>query len=200
MYATIQEEVEQSGGLSLAALCALTGASRAGFYRFQREEDGDAHMELRDRIQRTALEWPAYGYRRITASLRREGVTVNHKLVLRLMREDNLLCVRRRKFVHTTDSAHGRKVYPNLAESLTLSGVDQFWIADITYIRLMEAFVYLAVILDAYSRRILGWALEETLEDELSLAALRMALAHRQPRPKWFTIPTAACSMPRRIM
>jgi putative transposase len=184
VYSTIQEEVERSGGLSLAALCALTGASRAGFYRFQREEAGDPHMELRDRIQRAALEWPAYGYRRITAALRREGVTVNHKLVLRLMREDNLLCVRRRKFVHTTDSAHGRKVYPNLAESLTLSRVDQLWIADITYIRLMDAFVYLAVILDAYSRRILGWALEETLEDELSLAALRMALAHRQPAPE----------------
>ena len=183
MYATIQEEIERSGGLSLAALCASTGASRAGFYRFQQRDDSDPHMELRDRIQRIALDWPAYGYRRVTAELRRHGWEVNHKLVLRLMREDNLLCVRRRKFVHTTDSDHDRRVYPNLAESMTLSGVDQLWIADITYIRLLEAFVYLAVILDAYSRRILGWALEQTLEDELTLGALRMALDQRRPAP-----------------
>jgi len=183
VYATIQEEIERSGGLSLAALCASTGASRAGFYRFQQRDDSDPHMELRDRIQRIALDWPAYGYRRVTAELRRHGWEVNHKLVLRLMREDNLLCVRRRKFVHTTDSDHDRRVYPNLAESMTLSGVDQLWIADITYIRLLEAFVYLAVILDAYSRRILGWALEQTLEDELTLGALRMALDQRRPAP-----------------
>jgi transposase InsO family protein len=183
VYATIQEEIERSGGLSLAALCASTGASRAGFYRFQQRDDSDPHMELRDRIQRIALDWPAYGYRRVTAELRRHGWEVNHKLVLRLMREDNLLCVRRRKFLHTTDSDHDRRVYPNLAESMTLSGVDQLWIADITYIRLLEAFVYLAVILDAYSRRILGWALEQTLEDELTLGALRMALDQRRPAP-----------------
>lgn len=183
MYATVQEEVERSGGLSLAALCTLTGASRAGFYRYQQRDDTDPHMELRDRIQRVALEWPAYGYRRVTAELHRQGQEANHKLVLRLMREDNLLCVRRRKFLHTTDSAHGRRVYPNLAETMTLSGVDQLWIADITYIRLLEAFVYLAVILDSYSRRILGWALGQTLEDELNLGALRMALSQRQPAP-----------------
>lgn len=183
MYATIQEEVKRRGGLSLSALCGLTGASRAGFYRYQNRDDGDPYMDLRDSIQRIALEWPAYGYRRITAELHRQDWEVNHKLVLRLMREDNLLCIRRRQFVHTTDSRYGRRVYPNLAEALVLTGIDQLWIADITYIRLLEAFVYLAVVLDAFSRRILGWALEETLEDELSLAALHMALSQRRPAP-----------------
>jgi putative transposase len=182
VYATIEEEVERSGGLSLSVLCRLTGASRAGFYRYQNRDDGAVYMDLRDSIQRIAVAWPAYGYRRITAELHRQDWEVNHKLVLRLMREDNLLCLRRRKkFVPTTDSRHGRRVYPNLAEAMVLTGLDQLWIADITYIHLREAFVYLAVVLDAYSRRILGWALEETLEDELSLAALRMALSQRRP-------------------
>lgn len=134
MYTAIQEEVERSGGLSLSALCRLTGASRAGFYRYQNQQDSDLHMELRDAIQRIALEWPAYGYRRITAELHRQDWTVNHKLVLRLMREDNLLCIRRRKFVATTDSQHSRRVYPNLAAAMTLTGIDQLWVADITYI------------------------------------------------------------------
>ena len=134
-------------------------------------------MDLRDAIQRIALEWPSYGRPRITAELRRRGWTVNHKRVYRLMREDNLLCVRKRKFVVTTDSNHGRQVYPNLAREMVLTGIDQLWVADITYIRLQDEFVYLAVILDAYSRRVIGWALDRTLEDELTLAALRMALA-----------------------
>jgi transposase InsO family protein len=140
-------------------------------------------MDLRDEIQRIALEWPCYGWRRITAELRRRGWTVNHKCVLRMMREDNLLCLRRRKFVVTTDSNHGRPVYPNLAASMVLTGVDQLWIADITYIRLEIEFAYLAVVLDAYSRRVIGWALERTLEDDLALAALRMALGRRSPAP-----------------
>jgi putative transposase len=183
VYATIEEELARSGGLSLSARCGLTGASRAGFYRYQNRDDGVPYMDLRDSIQRIALAWPAYGYRRITAELHRQDWEVNHKLVLRLMREDNLLCIRRRKFVHTTDSRHSRRVYPNLAEAMVLTGIDQLWIADITYIRLREAFVYLAVVLDAFSRRMLGWALEETLEHELSLAALRMALSQRRPAP-----------------
>lgn len=153
------------------------------FYRYQNQDDGDPYMDLRDRIQRIALAWPAYGYRRITAELHRQDWEVNHKLVLQLMREDNLLCIRRRKFVPTTDSRHGRRVYPNLAEAMVLTGIDQLWIADITHTRLREAFVYLAVVLDAFSRRILGWAVEKTLEDELSLAALRMTLSQRRPVP-----------------
>jgi transposase InsO family protein len=108
---------------------------------------------------------------------------VNHKRVRRIMREDNLLCLRKRKFVVTTDSNHGRRVYPNLARALTLTGINQLWVADITYVRLETEFVYLAVILDAFSRRVIGWALDRTLEDELTLAALRMALESRRPAP-----------------
>jgi transposase InsO family protein len=140
-------------------------------------------MELRDAIHRIALEWPSYGRPRITAELRRQGWKVNHKWVRRLLREDNLLCLRKRKFVVTTDSNHGRKVYPNLAGKMSPTGVDQLWVADITYVRLQEEFVFLAVILDAYSRRVIGWALDRTMEDDLTLAALRMALASRNIRP-----------------
>jgi transposase InsO family protein len=140
-------------------------------------------MDLRDAIQRVALEWPSYGRPRITAELRRCGWKVNPKRVYRLMREDNLLCVRKRKFVVTTDSNHDRKVYPNLSEEMVLTGIDQLWVADITYIRLASEFVYLAVVIDAYSRRVIGWALERTLEDDLPLAALRQALELRQPAP-----------------
>jgi putative transposase len=136
-------------------------------------------MDLRDDIQRIALEWPCYGRPRITAELRHQGWTVNPKLVYRLMREDNLLCIRKRKFVVTTDSNHTRRIYPNLAEGLILTAPDQLWRADITYIRLRDEFVFLAVILDAYSRRVIGWALDRTMEDELTLAALRMALSRR---------------------
>ncbi len=136
-------------------------------------------MELRDAIQRIALEWPCYGRPRITAELRRRGWAVNPKRVCRLMREDNLLCLRKRKFVVTTDSNHGRKVYPNLARDMVLTGIDQLWRADITYIRLRDEFVFLAVVLDAYSRRVIGWALDRTLEDDLALAALQMAFTRR---------------------
>ena len=139
-------------------------------------------MELRDAIQKIAVEWPSYGRPRMTEELRRRGWVVNPKRVRRLMREDNLLCVRNRKFVVTTDSNHTRKVYPNLARNMILTGMDQLWVADITYIRLREEFVFLAVILDAYSRRVIGWALDRTLEDELTLGALRMALRSEERR------------------
>ncbi len=132
-------------------------------------------------MQRVALEWPTYGSRRITAELRRCGLSVNRKRVQRLMREDNLLCLRKRKFVATTDSAHGLKVYPNLAAALAVSGVNQLWRADITYIRLLEEFIYLAVVLDAFSRRAIGWALDSTLEAKLAITALKMALERRRP-------------------
>src|SRR5438309_9137944 len=121
----------------------------------------------------------SYGRRRITHELRRGGWQVNSKRVHRLMREDNLLCVRKRKFIVTTDSNHGKKVYPNLARKMMLTNVDQLWVADITYIRLREEFVFLAVILDAFSRRVIGWALDRTIKDDLTLRALRMALARR---------------------
>ena len=140
-------------------------------------------MELRDAIQKLALEMPAYGYRRITMALRRGGWVVNHKRVLRLMRADNLLCLRRRAFVRTTDSDHQLRVYPNLARDLKVSGLNQLWVADITYIRLVLEFVYLAVILDACSRRVIGWALGRTLEAELALEALQMAIARGRVAP-----------------
>jgi putative transposase len=136
-------------------------------------------MDLRNAIQKIALEWPSYGRPRITEELRRRGWQVNPKRVYRLMREDNLLCVRRRKFVVTTDSNHTRKVYPNLARNRVVTATDQLWQADITYIRLRDEFVFLAVILDAYSRRVIGGALDRTMEDSLTLTALRMALALR---------------------
>jgi putative transposase len=168
----------------VSRLCRITGLSRAGYYRFRRHhESKPTAMQLRDEIQNIALRWPAYGYRRVHAELVRQGWTVNHKRILRLMRIDNLLCVRRRKFIFTTNSQHGLPVYPNLVESLVLNGIDQLWVADITYIRLQMEFVYLAVLLDAFSRRCIGWALQRTLEATLALEALRMALRQRRPKP-----------------
>ncbi|HYV33117.1 MAG TPA: IS3 family transposase [Candidatus Binatia bacterium] len=170
--------------LSVIRMCEAAGFSRAGYYRFlDPEKPAPADMDLRDEMQKIALEWPSYGSRRVTRELKARGWDVNRKRVQRLMQEDNLLCVSKRRFVVTTDSAHGLKVYPNRAASLILSGVDQLWIADITYIRLEEEFVYLAVILDAYSRRVIGWHLDDGLDDSLTLTALRMALRVRGVRP-----------------
>jgi transposase InsO family protein len=161
----------------------LGGASRASFYRLHETEcrRGDRDMDLRDAIQRIALKWPSYGRPRITAELKRQGWKVGPNRVRRIMREDNLLCVRKRKFVVTTDSNHDRKVYPNLKNKMELSGINQLWVANITYIRLEAEFVYLAVVIDAFSRRVIGWALDRTLEDDLPLEALRVALEQRQP-------------------
>jgi transposase InsO family protein len=161
----------------------LGGVSRASFYRLDEGEcrRGDRDMDLRDAIQRTALKWPSYGRPRITAELKRQGWKVGPNRVRRIMREDNLLCVRKRKFVVTTDSNHDRKVYPNLKSKMELSGINRLWVADITYIRLEAEFVYLAVVIDAFSRRVIGWALDRTLEDDLPLEALRVALEQRQP-------------------
>jgi putative transposase len=165
-------------------LCQIAGLSRAGYYRFRRHhESKPTDMTLRNQIQHIALRWPAYGYRRVHAELMRQGWKINHKRVLCLLRSDNLLCVRRRKFIFTTDSRHGLPIYPNLVESLTVTSIDQLWLADITYIHLQMEFVYLAVLLDAFSRRCLGWALRRSLEAALALEALRMALRHRRPQP-----------------
>jgi len=165
-------------------LCQTVGISRAGYYRFLlRPQRSEADMELRSQIQGIALHWPAYGYRRVQAELERKGWRVNRKRVLRLMRVDNLLCVRRRKFIFTTDSKHGLPIYPNLAKDMRLTGINQLWVADITYIRLAAEFVYLAVLLDAFSRSCVGWAVQRSLEAALVLEALRMALRRRHPAP-----------------
>jgi transposase InsO family protein len=165
-------------------MCEVAGFSRAGFYRFlDPEKPAPMDMDLREEMQKIAVEWPSYGSRRMVRELKARGWDVNRKRVQRLMREDNLLCVAKRNFVVTTDSAHGQKVYPNLAASLLLTDVDQLWVADITYIRLEEEFVYLAVILDGYSRKVIGWHLGDGLDNSLTLTALRMALRERTVRP-----------------
>jgi len=162
----------------------MTGLSRAGFYRRRVPRQATpVEMEVRDQMQKVAAESPAYGYRRITAELQQRGFDVNHKRVLRMMREDNLLCVRRRAFMVTTDSRHNLPVYPNLAGEMKPTAINQLWVADITYVRLRTEFVYLAVMLDAFSRRVIGWALGRTLEAQLAVAALRMALVQRRPAP-----------------
>ena len=151
-------------------------------------------MELRDSIQKIAVEMPAYGCRRITEQLRRDKRVVNGKRVLRIMREDNLLCLRKRSFVRTTDSNHRLPVYPNLAKELKVSGLNQLWIADIPYFRLQSEFVYLAVVLDEYTRRVIGWALGKRIEAGLAVAALKRAIRRGRVKPAWYTIRIAAFS------
>jgi putative transposase len=174
------------GELSVEKMCALAGVSRAGYYRyFQASAPRQEETCARDAIQRIALENPYYGYRRISVQLLREGMLVNHKRVLSIMRQDNLLCLKKKRpFVPlTTVSRHRWRVVDNLTRGLELTGIDQLWVADITYVRLLEQFIYLAVILDAFSRRAIGWALEDHLEASLALAALEMALQARRPPP-----------------
>ena len=177
--------MSRQGGLRIERMCQLAQVSRAGFYRsLQEAQPVEEEMMVRAEIQQVALEHRRrYGYRRITAELRRRGLLVNHKRVGRLMREDNLLAVQPRAFVVTTDSDHALEVTLNLASRLTLTGMNQLWVADITYIRLKREFVYLAVMLDAYSRKVVGWALERTLAARLPIAALKYALAERHPPP-----------------
>ena len=173
------------GSLGVEPMCRLAGVSRAGFYRFlQPRYPGEEEMEVRSAIQEIVLEHRRrYGYRRVAAELHRRGMAVNHKRVLRLMREDNLLSVQPKAFVVTTQSDHDLEVYLNLARRMKLTGINQLWVADITYIRLRQEFVYLAVVLDAFSRRVVGWALDRSLTARLPLLALQRAIALRQPAP-----------------
>ncbi len=178
-------ERQPEAGLPVERMCALAGVSRAGYYRSWRASaPRREETAVRDAVQRLALAHRHYGHRRIGALLRRAGWCVNHKRVLRLMREDNLLCLRRRSFVPpTTDARHGWRIYPNLAWRLQPSAPNQLWVADITYVRLDEAFAYLAVVLDAWSRRAVGWALASHLQASLALAALEVALTGRDVAP-----------------
>jgi transposase InsO family protein len=164
-------------------MCEMTGVSRASFYReWEQKDPSEAQIALRNVIQQTALAHRNHGYRRITPLIQKAGFLVGAEKVRRILRTDNLLAIRRRKFVATTDSNHRFRVHPNLAESLELSAINQLWVADITYIRLQREFVYLAVVLDAFSRKAIGWELGRTLETKLPLAALESALVRRQPQ------------------
>jgi len=172
--------MQQQGKPSLVEMCSLAGVSRAAYHRYwndhaAREQDA----ELRSAIQEIALADRHYGYRRIHAELRRQGWEVNHKRVLRLLREDNLLSLRRKPFLATTNSGHDHAIYSNLTRDLHLSAIHQLWVADITYVRLREEFIYAAVILDAYSRRVIGWAIEKNLQASLAVHALEIALRDR---------------------
>ena len=173
------------GDLTVEGLCKLAGVSRAGFYRhWGRAVPREQETAVRHLVQCAALAYRRYGYRRIAHELRRVGIVVNHKRVLRLMRQDNLLVLRRRPFVPvTTDSRHRWFVVPNLARGLVLTGLDQLWVADITYVRLLEEFAFLAVVLDGFSRKVIGWALEKHLRASLAIAALEMAIKTRRPLP-----------------
>jgi putative transposase len=174
--------------------CSLLGLNRGSHYRRSGEAGAgraasnrpkETSLSLRAAVERVVLAFPGYGYRRVTKHLQREGWRVNRKRVLRVMREESLLCQLKRRWTKTTDSAHGWRVYPNRIKEQRPTGMDQVWVADLTYIRLGGEFVYLATVMDAYSRRVVGWCLGRTLEAELALTALERALAERQPAPGW---------------
>jgi putative transposase len=171
---------EKKANPSIRGMCRALSLSRATLYRSGSAIDSvEYDTDMHGAMQQIAVDMPCYGYRRITKELHRQGYKVNHKRVLHLMRQDNLLCLRKRKFVVTTDSGHDRRIYPNLARDLAVSSINQLWVADITYIRLHREFVYLAVILDAYSRRCIGWNLGRRLNDILVIDALKMTLGSR---------------------
>ena len=177
---------ESQGKMTIQRMCELTGVSRASFYRnWEEKAPSEAEVALRDAIQRNAVQHRSYGYRRIAPLIQRAGFVVGEEKVRRVMREDNLLAVRRRKFVVTTDSNHRFRIYPNLAECMELTAINQLWVADITYIRLRREFVFLAVVLDGFSRKAIGWELGRTLDTKLPLAALDHAIASRHPKPGW---------------
>lgn len=182
-YMVIKESLESGSRISVDRATRLLGVSRCGFYKWQgrpeKEPVKNEDIGVRNELQKVAVEFPAYGYRRITAELRNRGYTVNHKRVLRLMREDNLLCVRKRFKPQTTDSDHNLRRYPNLIKGLEITRLNQVWASDITYIRLPREFVYLAVVLDLFSRRCIGWNLDRSLYTELALRALTMAIEER---------------------
>jgi transposase InsO family protein len=162
----------------------MTGLPRSTFYyRARTRTKQQADSDLRDEIETIALEFSKYGYRRITNQLKLQGWNVNHKRILRIMREEDLLVKPRRHWIKTTDSRHGYRIYPNLIQGVVVSAINQVWVSDITYIRILLGFVYLAVILDAYSRKVIGHHVSAHLDTDLTLQALRMAIAQRKPVP-----------------
>lgn len=184
-HMNIGEEEENENLLSIGRSCSALDISRRGYYKWVKRKQCSLQdpydMDIKDEIQKIALVYPYYGYRRITEELGRRDYNVNHKRVLRLMREDNLLCITKRKFIpQTTDSNHNHRVYPNLAKDLGVSTINQLWVADITYIRLVKEFVYLAVIMDVCSRKCIGWDISRDIDTQLTLNALKMALKKRK--------------------
>jgi putative transposase len=180
----IKEARAEHPGVSIKELCELFSVSRSWYYeRPTSQEKVHRDLKLRNAIERIVLEFPGYGYRRVSAELRRRGWAVNHKRVLRIMRQESLLCQLRRRFKVSTDSAHSFGSHPNLLKDVVLDGPDQGWISDITYVRLPSTFCYLAAVLDAYSRLCVGWCLSRWIDTRLTLSALEMALFGRRPAP-----------------
>jgi putative transposase len=180
----ISQVKQEQPQMSIRQLCETLEVNRRWYYaRLAQGETADPDVELRDAIEQIILEFAGYGYRRVTHALVRAGWSVNHKRVLRIMREESLLCHLKRQFVPTTDSHHAFQVYPNLAKGLQVDAPDVLWVADITYIRLLHSFVYLAALLDAYSRKCIGWHLSKRIDTQLALGALDKALATRDVRP-----------------
>ncbi len=181
---TIQNMHKQTNQISISRGCSALGISRSGYNKWIKQNQihySDPYeMKLKNEIQAVAIDFPRYGYRRITIELHRRGFEVNHKVVHELMRIDNLLCIKKQFIPKTTDSEHNLPVYPNLARDLVVTGINQLWAADITYIRLVREFVYLAVIIDVFSRKCIGWKLGRDIDAKLALAALDMALEDRK--------------------
>ncbi len=189
----ITQALQEFPQLPIVKLCEVLGVSRSWFYDRQKQSQhaqlvqveglSEVDVELRAAIEELVLEFPGYGYRRVTKALVRAGYLVNHKRVLRIMREESLLCQLKRRFIPTTDSNHSFRTYPNLLKEMVLCAPDQAWQADITYIRLPTGFGYLAAIIDAYSRRCIGWQFSRCIDTNLTLAALDMALSTRRIEP-----------------
>ncbi len=181
----IEEATVERPEVALSDLCELFGVSRSWYYEkpTKAERQAKEDVALRDAIEHIVLEFPGYGYRRVTEALKRQGWCLNHKKVLRVMRKESLLCQLKRRFKPTTDSAHSLRRYPNLIKDAALDGPDEGWVADITYIRLPQSFCYLASILDDFSRYCVGWSLSRWIDTRLTLSALEMALSKRLPQP-----------------
>jgi len=178
----VQKQINFNDSLPISDATSLLGVSKSGYYKWLHRSCSDsiqAEMGIRDELQKIAIEFPRYGYRRMTIELNNRGFHVNHKRVLRMMREDNLLCVKRHFKPLTTNSNHEYRVYPNLIKNLTIVRPDQVWASDITYIQLTDEFVYLAVMLDLFTRKCIGWQLGRHIDTQLTLSALKQALKQR---------------------
>ena len=181
---TIQQNIDPKDPLSIQHITCLMNVSRCGYYKWLQQSNSipnqaKINMQIKDELQKIAIDYPGYGYRRMTVELRRRGHHLNHKRVLRLMREDSLLCFKKKFKPLTTNSNHDHKVYPNLVQAMEITGPNRVWASDITYIQLTSEFIYLAVILDLFTRRCIGWELNRDIDTQLVLSALDNALKNR---------------------